>query len=76
MKNRCLYCYKEIGDTGLHYHPQCAMKLFGMRQAPVLPYNRNNIEYNKQVKSKYSSIAQLVERTAVNRDVASSSLAI
>lgn len=44
MNSRCLYCYKELDDKYLHYHPACAMKLFGTKQAPILPYNRNNIE--------------------------------
>ena len=44
MNSRCLYCYKELDDKHLHYHPACAMKLFGTKQAPILPYNRNNIE--------------------------------
>lgn len=44
MKNKCLCCYKELEDNQLHYHPACAMKLFGSKQAPILPYNRDNIE--------------------------------
>lgn len=44
MKNRCLYCYKEIEGDNLHYHPGCAKKLFGNKQAPIMPYNRDNIE--------------------------------
>ncbi len=43
MKNKCLYCYKEIED-GLNYHPACAYKLFGIRREPVLEYSRDNIE--------------------------------
>ena len=44
MKNRCLYCYKEIEGDDLHFHPGCAKKLFGSKQAPIMPYNRDNIE--------------------------------
>ena len=67
MKNRCLYCYKEIDDTGLHYHPQCAMKLFGMRQAPVLPYNRNNIEQLAlQIIEKSTSITGVQPKLALD----------
>ncbi len=43
MKNKCLYCYKEI-DDGFNYHPACAHKLYGVRREPVLEYSRDNIE--------------------------------
>ncbi len=43
MKNRCLYCYKELG-SGSNYHPACAHKLFGIRREPVMEYSRDNIE--------------------------------
>ncbi len=42
--NKCLCCYKEITEGNGHYHPACAQALFGSRQAPVLPYTRDNIE--------------------------------
>lgn len=42
--NKCLCCYKELkkGETG--YHASCAHKLFGNKQAPILPYTRDNID--------------------------------
>ncbi len=43
MKNKCLYCYKELED-GLNYHPVCAHKIFGIRREPVMEYSRDNIE--------------------------------
>lgn len=42
--SKCLYCYKEIVDDNLNYHPSCAYKLFGRRKAPILEYTRDNIE--------------------------------
>ena len=44
--NRCLCCYKELDNTNAKqlYHPSCALKLFGRKQAPILPYTRDNIE--------------------------------
>lgn len=42
--SKCLYCYKEIRDEHLDYHPACAHKLFGRRCAPLLDYTRDNIE--------------------------------
>lgn len=47
---RCLYCYKELKEGQVDYHPVCARKLFGTRQAPQLPYVRSEIgELAKQV---------------------------
>ncbi len=40
---RCLYCYKELKDGQTDYHPACARKLFGTKNAPVLPYQRSDI---------------------------------
>ena len=40
---RCLYCYKELKEGQVDYHPACARKLFGTRQAPQLPYVRSEI---------------------------------
>ena len=44
FENKCLCCYKELkkGETG--YHASCAHKLFGSKQAPILPYTRDNID--------------------------------
>ena len=39
---RCLYCYKELKEGQVDYHPACARKLFGTRQAPQLPYVRSD----------------------------------
>ena len=44
FENKCLCCYKELkkGETG--YHASCALKLFGSKEAPILPYTRDNID--------------------------------
>ena len=47
---RCLYCYKELKEGQVDYHPACARKLFGTRQAPQLPSCGSEIgELAKQV---------------------------
>lgn len=43
MKNRCLFCYKEI-EGSIDYHSGCAKKLFGTPRIPIIPYTRDNIE--------------------------------
>lgn len=40
---KCLYCYKELKEGQIDYHPACAKKLFGTRMVPVLPYRRSQI---------------------------------
>lgn len=40
---KCLYCYKELKEGQTDYHPSCAKKLYGVKTAPVLPYNRSQI---------------------------------
>lgn len=42
--SKCLYCYKELEDGQLHYHPVCAKKLFGSPVVLELPYTRDDIE--------------------------------
>lgn len=40
---KCLYCYKELKEGQVDYHPACAQKLYGTRQVPHLPYVRSEI---------------------------------
>ncbi len=40
---RCLYCYQELADEEKDFHPRCAMKIFGKKTAPLLPYSKENI---------------------------------
>ncbi len=41
--NRCLYCYKELKDGMIDFHPHCAKKIFGTTKIPTLPYLRDEI---------------------------------
>ncbi|MBR6292794.1 MAG: HipA domain-containing protein [Bacteroidales bacterium] len=41
---RCLYCYKELAEGEHDFHPSCAHKFFGIKNTPVLPYTRDNID--------------------------------
>lgn len=40
---RCLFCYKELNDNEIDFHPSCATKIFGTKIPPVLPYSRSEI---------------------------------
>ncbi|MEG2239235.1 MAG: HipA domain-containing protein [Bacteroidales bacterium] len=41
--NRCLYCYQELAENEVDFHPRCAKKIFGSATAPILPYTRADI---------------------------------
>ena len=48
--NKCLYCYQELEEGQVDYHPACARKFFGSETAPILPYTRDNMsELARQV---------------------------
>ncbi len=44
MCDRCLYCYRPLGDGQKDFHPACVRKFFGRSTAPILPYTRDNID--------------------------------
>lgn len=48
--NKCLYCYQELEDGQVDFHPGCARKFFGNTTAPQLPYTLDNMsELARQV---------------------------
>ena len=48
--SKCLFCYQELVEGLVDYHPGCARKFFGSDTAPILPYTRENMsELARQV---------------------------
>ena len=48
--SKCLYCYQELEEGQINFHPACARKFFGSEKAPILPYTRDNMsELARQV---------------------------
>jgi serine/threonine-protein kinase HipA len=48
--SKCLFCYQELEEGQVDYHPACARKFFGSDTAPILPYSRENMsELARQV---------------------------
>lgn len=48
--SKCLYCYKELEEGQVDFHPSCARKFFGSETAPLFPFTRENMsELAKQV---------------------------
>jgi serine/threonine-protein kinase HipA len=41
---KCLYCYQELKDGQVDYHPKCIKAFFGTTSAPCLPYQLSEIE--------------------------------
>jgi serine/threonine-protein kinase HipA len=47
---RCLYCYNELEDGLVDFHPDCSKKIFGTAVAPLLTYDEKQmLELGKQV---------------------------
>lgn len=48
--SKCLYCYNDLSGSEIDFHEPCAMEFFGMKTAPTVPYNLNQMaELAKQV---------------------------
>ena len=41
---KCLYCYKELDQNQVDYHPKCKMAFYGTKHAPSLPYRLSKME--------------------------------
>ena len=40
---RCVYCYKELQEAQVDFHPTCSRKMFGSPVPPVLPYTEEQM---------------------------------
>lgn len=41
--NKCLYCYKQLGEQEIDFHPTCSRKIFGSKIPPLLPYTEEQM---------------------------------
>jgi len=44
MKKRCLYCYLQLPEGIIDFHPKCSTKFFGTPVPPVLDYNNEQMQ--------------------------------
>ena len=44
MCKKCLYCYEPLADGEVDYHARCSRKIFGVSNAPELPYSRAELQ--------------------------------
>jgi len=42
--SKCLYCYKELLDNQIDYHPKCSAAFYGTVLPPILPYRLEDME--------------------------------
>ena len=67
--SKCLYCYRELEDGQIDFHPACARKFFGSASAPVLPYKRENIsDLAKQVIRASTSVTGVQAKMSLDID--------
>lgn len=41
---KCLYCYQKLEKGQKDFHPNCARKFFGIKEAPLLEYRHNDLD--------------------------------
>lgn len=67
--SKCLYCYQELEEGQVDYHPACARKFFGSETAPVLPYTRENMsELARQVIRTSASVTGVQAKMSLDVD--------
>ena len=67
--SKCLYCYKELGEGQVDFHPECARKFFGSPHVPILPYTRDNMsELARQVIRTSASVTGVQAKMSLDVD--------
>lgn len=41
---KCLYCYQDLEEGQRDFHPHCAKKIFGTKEAPLLEYRHEDLD--------------------------------
>lgn len=69
MCKRCLSCYEPLTKGETDYHTKCSQKIFGTRQAPLLPYNHDTInELAEQVVRSQTTLTGVQPKLSLNID--------
>jgi len=65
--SKCLYCYQELEDGQVDFHPCCARKFFGSEIVPTLPYTRDDMsELARQVIRTSTSVTGVQAKMSLN----------
>lgn len=72
--SRCLYCYKELKDGQVDFHPACSRKMFGTSTPPELPFTRRNIsELAEQVIRSQSVVTGVQPKLSLDLEMSDNS---
>lgn len=67
--SKCLYCYKPLEESQKDFHPQCARKFFGLREAPLLEYRHEDLDsLAEQVIRAQTSLTGVQPKLSLNLD--------
>jgi serine/threonine-protein kinase HipA len=66
-KNRCLYCYKELNEDEIDFHPKCSKLIFGLTVPPVLSLNKEQlIEMAQEITKRSVTIPGIQPKLSLN----------
>lgn len=66
---KCLYCYKELEEGQKDFHPGCARRFFGTKDAPLLEYKHEDLDrLAEQVIRAQTSLTGVQPKLSLNLD--------
>lgn len=64
---KCLYCYQRLEEGQRDFHPNCARKLFGTKDAPILEYKHDDLnQLAEQVIRAQTSLTGVQPKLSLN----------
>lgn len=64
---KCLFCYNNLEEGQKDFHPQCARKIFGTNEAPLLEYRHEELdELAEQVIRSQTSLTGVQPKLSLN----------
>lgn len=64
---KCLYCYQKLEEGQTDFHPQCARKFFGTKDAPLLEYRHEDLDQlAEQVIRSQTSLTGVQPKLSLN----------
>ena len=64
---KCLYCYQPLQENQKDFHPQCAKKIFGVQEAPLLEYKYDELDHlAEQVIRAQTSLTGVQPKLSLN----------
>lgn len=64
---KCLYCYQRLEEAQRDFHPNCARKFFGTKDAPILEYKHDDLnQLAEQVIRAQTSLTGVQPKLSLN----------